>query len=167
MTEVAQNKGPADATVVRTDGAHSIHHVLEEMKTRGFMSGASPPLMKPLVFIFLSQWPLSGMSLFTDTCLPSPLVSPSHLLLCGVELFVFRGLFMGEGIPRCSGPPLVFQLIRQNMTALPLFGAEMSCFSRYRRETNFSASSSPATWLPDSGSILYARANTGCVRTSA
>ena len=35
------------------------------------------------------------MSFFPDTCLPFPLVSLSHLLLCGVELFVFGGLFTG------------------------------------------------------------------------
>lgn len=43
----------------------------------------------------LSECPLSQMSFFPDTCLPLSLVSLSHLLLCGVELFVFGGLFMG------------------------------------------------------------------------
>lgn len=83
---------------------------------------------------------------------------------------LFSGVCLwGEGTPRCSGPPPVFQLITRNMTALPLFGAERSCFSRYRRESNFSASFSPppATSLPVSGSIPRAGANTVCFSMSA
>lgn len=44
----------------------------------------------------LSEWSLSQMSFFPYTCLPFPLVSLSHLLLCGVDLFVFGDLFMGR-----------------------------------------------------------------------
>lgn len=111
----------------------------------------------------LSKWPLSQMSFLPDTCLHFPLVSQSYLLLRGVELFVCGGLFMGEGIPRCSRLPLVFQLITQNMTALLLFGAEMSCFSCPHGESEFSASFSPSwTSLQDSGSIRCAWANATC-----
>lgn len=97
-------------------------------------------------------------------------VCPSLLSDCPISLSVgWNCLFLevclwGEGIPRCSRPPLVFQLITQNMTALLLFGAEMrSCFSHPHGESKSSASLSPSwTSLQDSGSILCARANTTC-----
>lgn len=81
---------------------------------------------------------------------PTP-VCPSLLSHCPISLSVgWDCLFLevclwGEGIPRCSRPPLVFQLITQNMTALLLFGAEMrSCFSHPHGESKFSASLSPS-----------------------
>lgn len=76
-------------------------------------------------------------------------VCPSLLSHCPISFSVgWNCLFLevclwGEGIPRCSRPPLVFQLITQNMTALLLFGAEMSCFSCPHGESKFSASLSP------------------------
>lgn len=123
--------------------------------------------MKTLVFISS----LSGLchgchSFLTPVCPPLLSYHPISFSVGWGCLFSEVCLW-GEGIPRCSGPPLVFQLITRNMTALPLFGAEMSCFSRYRRESNFSASSPSPTSLPVSGSIPYARANTVCFRISA
>lgn len=111
-------------------------------------SGASPRFRADASHLQppVSQWPLSQLSLSADTCLPFPLVSPSHLPLCGVELFgVFFRFFSevclrGEGIPRCFRPPLVFQLITANMTALLLFGAEPSRLSCPRGESKSSAS---------------------------
>lgn len=123
--------------------------------------------MKTLVFIFSLSGLCHGCHSFLTPVCP-PLLSHRPISFSvGWSCLFTEVCLCGEGIPRCSGPPLVFQLITRNMTALPLFGAEMSCFSRYRREQNFSANVSPSpTSLQVSGSIPYARANTVCFRIS-
>lgn len=121
--------------------------------------------MKTLVFISS----LSGLCRSSLTPVCPPLLSHRPISFSvGWSCLFSEVCLWGEGIPRCSGPPPVFQLITWNMTALALFGAEMSCFFRYRRESNFPASFSPSpTSLPVSGSIPYAPANTVCFRMSA
>ena len=83
---------------------------------------SSPPAslwLAPVTYVTLS-WHLSA--------LPSCLAVPSPSLRGGTVCFL-EVCLRGEGIPCCSRPPLVFQLITQNMTALLFFGAEMNCFS--------------------------------------
>lgn len=91
---------------------------------------SSPPAslwLAPVTDVTL-PWHLSA--------LPSRLAVPSPSLRGGTVCFLEVCLW-GEGIPCCSRPPLVFQLITQNMTALLFFGAEMSCFARPRGESKF------------------------------
>lgn len=86
---------------------------------------SSPPAslwLAPVTDVTL-PWHLSAF--------PSRLAVPSPSLRGGTVCFLEVCLW-GEGIPCCSRPPLVFQLITQNMTALLFFGAEMSCFARPR-----------------------------------
>lgn len=122
------------------------------------------------LFLFISS--SFSLSALCHTChsFLTP-VWPFLLSHCPISFSVgWNCLFLevclwGEGIPRCSRPPLLFQLITQNMTALLLFGAEMSCFSCPHGESGFSASfSSSWTSLQDSWSILCAWANATCFR---
>lgn len=124
------------------------------------------PHLQLFLFIFSSS-SLSALCHRCHSCLTP--VCTFLLSRCPISFSVgWNCLFLevclwGEGIPRCSRLPLVFQLITQNMTALLLFGAEMSCFSRPHGESEFSASFSPSwTSLRDSGSILCAWANATC-----
>lgn len=88
------------------------------------LSSPPAPLLVASVTVITLPWHLSA--------LPSCLTVPSPSLWGGTVCFVEVCLW-GEGIPRCFRPPPAFQLITQNMTALLLFGAEMSCFSRSPR----------------------------------
>lgn len=64
----------------------------------------------------------------------------SCLVFLVCVFFLSEVCLRGEGIPRCFRPPLVFQLITANMTALLLFGAEPSRLSCPRGESKSSAS---------------------------
>lgn len=118
----------------------------------------------------LSPWPLSGMSLFRDTCLPSPFVSPSRLLLGGVELFVFRGLFTGVGggveeYPRCSGASTLSAHHAEHDSP-PSLRCRDELFLPIPRGLKLFCLRFP-TSLPDSRSIPRARASVICFRRPA